>query len=30
MIIAIAADNSYVSPHFGRCQAYTMVDVHVD
>jgi len=27
MIIAIATDNDYVSPHFGRCQAYTMVDI---
>ena len=27
MIIAIATDGRYVSPHFGRCQAYTLVDV---
>ncbi len=27
MIIAIATDGRQVSPHFGRCQAYTMVDI---
>ena len=27
MIIAIATDGEYVSPHFGRCQSYTMVDI---
>ncbi len=27
MIIAVATDGKDVSPHFGRCQAYTMIDV---
>ncbi len=27
MITAIATDGAYVSPHFGRCQAYTLVDI---
>ncbi len=27
MIIALATDGGFVSPHFGRCQAYTMVDI---
>jgi predicted Fe-Mo cluster-binding NifX family protein len=27
MIVAIATDGGYVSPHFGRCQTYTMVDI---
>lgn len=27
MLIAIATDGGYVSPHFGRCQTYTMVDI---
>jgi predicted Fe-Mo cluster-binding NifX family protein len=27
MKIAIAADNGYVSAHFGRCPAYTIVDI---
>ena len=27
MIVAIATDEGYVSPHFGRCQTYTMVDI---
>jgi len=27
MITAIATDGAYVSLHFGRCQAYTMVDI---
>lgn len=27
MIIAIATDGIYVSPHFGRCGAYTIVDI---
>ncbi len=27
MVIAIATDGEYVSPHFGRCQAYTLVDI---
>lgn len=27
MIIAIATDGGYVSPHFGRCQEYTLVDI---
>ncbi len=27
MRIAIATDGSYVSPHFGRCGAYTLVDI---
>ena len=27
MIVAIATDGEYVSAHFGRCQAYTMVDI---
>lgn len=27
MIIAIATDGGYVSPHFGRCQAYTLADI---
>ena len=27
MLFAIATDGGYVSPHFGRCQTYTMVDV---
>ncbi len=26
MIIAIATDGGYVSPHFGRCQTYTLVE----
>lgn len=25
MLIAIATDQEYVSPHFGRCQGYTLV-----
>lgn len=27
MITAIATDGGYVSPHFGRCQTYTLVDI---
>ncbi len=27
MIVAIATDKGCVSPHFGRCQAYTMVTI---
>ena len=27
MIVAIATDGEYVSPHFGRCQTYTLVDI---
>lgn len=27
MINAIATDGGYVSPHFGRCQTYTLVDI---
>lgn len=27
MMTAIATDGGYVSPHFGRCQAYTLVDI---
>lgn len=27
MMTAIATDGTYVSPHFGRCQAYTLVDI---
>jgi predicted Fe-Mo cluster-binding NifX family protein len=27
MIVAIATDGKYVSPHFGRCQAYTIADI---
>ncbi len=27
MIIAIATDGRYVSPHFGRCGTYTIVDI---
>jgi len=27
MLIAIATDGEYVSPHFGRCQTYTIVDI---
>jgi len=27
MLIAIATDGGYVSAHFGRCEAYTMVDI---
>jgi len=27
MLIAIATDEGNVSPHFGRCQTYTMVDI---
>lgn len=27
MLIAIATDGGYVSPHFGRCQVYTLVDI---
>ena len=27
MTIAIATDGQYVSTHFGRCQAYTMVEI---
>ena len=27
MRVAIATDGGMVSPHFGRCQTYTMVDV---
>ena len=27
MIIAIATDGAYVSPHFGRCQTYTMIEL---
>ena len=27
MTIAIATDGQYVSTHFGRCQAYTLVDI---
>ena len=27
MLVAIATDGGYVSPHFGRCQDYTMVEV---
>jgi predicted Fe-Mo cluster-binding NifX family protein len=27
MYIAIATDGDYVSPHFGRCQTYTLVDI---
>lgn len=27
MIIAIATDGRHVSPHFGRCQAYTLVEI---
>jgi len=27
MLFAIATDGGYVSPHFGRCQAYTIVDI---
>ncbi|HPJ01799.1 MAG TPA: NifB/NifX family molybdenum-iron cluster-binding protein [Candidatus Limiplasma sp.] len=27
MYIAIASDGDYVSPHFGRCQTYTLVDI---
>ncbi len=27
MLIAIATDGEYVSPHFGRCQTYTLVDI---
>lgn len=27
MLIAISTDGEYVSPHFGRCQTYTLVDI---
>lgn len=27
MLFAIATDGGHVSPHFGRCQIYTMVDI---
>jgi predicted Fe-Mo cluster-binding NifX family protein len=27
MLIAIATENGHVSPHFGRCQQYTLFDV---
>lgn len=27
MIIAIATDGGHVSPHFGRCEAYTLLDI---
>lgn len=27
MRIAIATDGEYVSPHFGRCPSYTLIDV---
>lgn len=27
VLVAIATDGGYVSSHFGRCQAYTMVDI---
>ena len=27
MRIAISTDGKYVSPHFGRCQSFTLVDV---
>lgn len=27
MLIAIATDEGYVSPHFGRCQTYTLADI---
>lgn len=27
MRVAISTDGKYVSPHFGRCTTYTLVDV---
>jgi len=27
MLIAIATSEQYVSPHFGRCQEYTLVEI---
>jgi predicted Fe-Mo cluster-binding NifX family protein len=27
MVFAIATDGKYVSPHFGRCQIYTIVEI---
>jgi predicted Fe-Mo cluster-binding NifX family protein len=28
MRIAISTDGDRVAPHFGRCEAYTLVDIH--